>query len=40
MHEEEEFKFCLDTRNNKALPLDPASLERLCLITSQSTLQA
>jgi len=26
---EEGFKFCLDTRNNGALPLDPACLERL-----------
>jgi len=40
MHQEEEFKSCLDTGNNKALPLDPASLKRLCSITSQFTLQA
>jgi hypothetical protein len=24
MHQEEGFKFCFDTRNNKAFPLDPA----------------
>jgi hypothetical protein len=40
MHQKEEFKFCLDTRNNKALPLDPTSFERLCSITRQFPLQA
>jgi len=29
MHQEERFKFCLDTRNNGALPLDPPCHERL-----------
>jgi hypothetical protein len=29
MRQEEAFKFCLDTRNNEALPLDPACPERL-----------
>jgi hypothetical protein len=29
MHQEEGFKFCLDTKNNRALPLDPASPEHL-----------
>jgi hypothetical protein len=29
MHQEEGFKFCLDTRNNKTLPLDPACPEHL-----------
>ncbi len=28
-HQEEGFKFCLDTKNNKALPLDPACPECL-----------
>ncbi len=29
MHQEEEFKFCLDARNNETLPLDPSYLEYL-----------
>jgi hypothetical protein len=29
MRQEKMFKFCLDTRNNGALPLDPACPERL-----------
>jgi hypothetical protein len=29
MHQEEGFKFCIDTKNNIALPLDPACPECL-----------
>jgi hypothetical protein len=29
MHQEEGFNFCLDTKNNGALPLDMACPERL-----------
>jgi len=29
MRQEEGFKFCLDTRNNRALPLDQAYSEHL-----------
>jgi hypothetical protein len=29
MCQEKRFKFCLDTRNNEALPLDPACPEHL-----------
>jgi hypothetical protein len=29
MHQKEGFKFCLDTKNNRTLPLDPACLEHL-----------
>jgi hypothetical protein len=29
MHQEEGFKFCLDTKNNKAFPFNPACLEHL-----------
>jgi hypothetical protein len=29
MHQEEAFKFCLDTKNNGALPLDPIYLKCL-----------
>jgi hypothetical protein len=28
MRQEGRFKFCLDTKNNRALPLNPACLER------------
>ncbi len=44
MCQEERFKFCLDTRSNGALPLDPACLESglpwalKCSVTGQSTL--
>jgi hypothetical protein len=34
MHQEEVFKLCLDTKNNKALPLDPACPERLSVRSS------
>jgi hypothetical protein len=37
MHQEEGFKFCLDTKNNGALPLDPACPERLS-VRSQADL--
>jgi hypothetical protein len=41
MCEEEGFKFCLDTRNNRALPLDLACPDSFkCLVTSPSTLKA
>jgi hypothetical protein len=40
MCQEEVFKFCLDTRNNRTLPLDPACPEHLSLWSpGQSTLQ-
>jgi hypothetical protein len=29
MRQEEAFKFCLDTKNNETLPLDPAGPEHL-----------
>jgi hypothetical protein len=29
MHQEERFKFCFDTKNNRALPLDSACPEHL-----------
>jgi len=31
MCQEEGFKFCLDTKKNRALPLDPAYPESLCV---------
>jgi hypothetical protein len=39
MHKDEGFKFCLDTGNKEALPLDPACPERFSVLpSSQSTL--
>jgi hypothetical protein len=33
MHQEEEFKLFLNTKNNKALPLDPAYPALKCSVT-------
>jgi hypothetical protein len=38
MHQEEGFKLFLNTKNIKALPLDPAYLALKCSVTNQSTL--
>jgi hypothetical protein len=38
MHQEERFKFCLHTRNNRALPFDPACPEHLSVLSLASLL--